>query len=133
MRTFNRVTLLGRLGGAPELIEAKNGNRYVRLRVATDRLRKEDGHLVLRKDPDWHSVFVWGPQADRCAEYLGKGSLVLVEGQLSYWTDSAAEKKIHRSSITADLVQFIEVRHEAPVRLDNPDPALNPETVAHPA
>jgi single-strand DNA-binding protein len=139
MKSMNRVFLMGRLGGDPELLESKTGNHYTRLRLATQKLvSKADG--TKSEVPEWHSVFVWGKQAETCAQYLQKGALVFVEGALSYWTANGGDEKMIRTSISADQVHFLNTRRstEAPVTpapepsLDNPEAPRNHDAVAHP-
>src|ERR1700679_1897324 len=84
MRSMNRVFLMGYLGQDPELIISKNGKPYSRLNVATHEswMNERDER---EERTAWHSVFVWGPLAERCVHNLRKGALVFVEGSLSYW------------------------------------------------
>ena len=57
-RTINRVELLGRVGIDPEMTYTPNDTAVTRLRLATDRYRRnaENGN-------DWHTVVVWGKTA----------------------------------------------------------------------
>jgi single stranded DNA-binding protein len=102
MKSMNRVFLMGHLGGAPELRTSKNGNPYTRLRLATNKfMAKEDGTKDTKTD--WHSVFVWGDDANRCAEYLRTGALVFVEGSLSYWEVALEGTKMPSKPIESAL------------------------------
>ncbi|MBX3021107.1 MAG: single-stranded DNA-binding protein [Bdellovibrionales bacterium] len=133
MRSLNRVTLMGNLGQAPELLQSKNGKYYVRLRVATSRSRpKEDG--TWEDHRDWHSVFVWGKLAEICAEHMQKGCGVWVEGHLTYWKEDG-NGQVFKSTITADSVNFWNLNRGASMaaNLDNPEGARNHNAVAHPA
>ncbi len=53
-------------------------------------------------------VVVWGRQAETCAQYLRKGSPVLVEGRLQYdqWENKEGEKR-SRLRVVAVRVQFL--------------------------
>jgi single-strand DNA-binding protein len=141
MKSLNRVFLMGHLGGAPELRTSKNGNPYTRLRLATNKfMAKEDGTKDTKTD--WHSVFVWGDDANRCAEYLRTGALVFVEGSLSYWEvalEGTTEKSQtgYKNAIQADRIRFITYgrgaeSEDSPENLDNPAPPRNHNAVAHP-
>ena len=137
MRTMNKVMIIGRLGQDPELMESRTGNPYTRLSLATDRWqRKEDG--TSEEKPDWHSVFVWGADATRCACYLRKGALVYVEGTLTYWHIQKETNREYRNAISADQVSFLTNPRAAlePAaefeRLDNSEGSRNHNAVAHP-
>ena len=58
-RTINRVELLGRVGIDPEMTYTPNGVAVTRLRLATDRYRKNGEDAT-----DWHTVVVWGKQGE---------------------------------------------------------------------
>lgn len=78
---LNKVTLIGRLGRDPELRYAANGSPVVNLRIATDESYTDrDGNKADRTE--CHTVVVFQRQAENCANYLRKGSLVFVEGSL---------------------------------------------------
>lgn len=107
---INRVTLVGRLGNDVELRYTPNGKPVARLRLATDSSHTgPDGSRV--KKADWHSLVVYGSTAKACANYIGKGSLVYVEGSLRTrkWT---GEDKVERYSteVIARLVRFLDSR-----------------------
>lgn len=128
MTTLNRIFLMGRLSANPELVLSKNGNPYVRLRVATNRYRAntENGKQEIT---DSHMVFVWGREAERCHTHLQAGAMVFVEGVLQYWREDAG--RVFKSAIHAENVQFMNIRE--PTVLDIPQTAINHNAVAHPA
>lgn len=128
MKSMNRVFLMGHLGSNPELVESKNGKYYARLRLATSRWRP-DANGDRQEITDWHSIFVWGRQAETCAEHLRKGALVFVEGVLNYWQEDGG--KLFKSAIQAEEVHFLNGKKAQ--HLDNPEAPLNHNAVAHPA
>jgi single-strand DNA-binding protein len=77
----NKVILVGNLGADPELRRTPGGQAVCNLRVATsERWKDRDGQA--RDRTEWHTVVVWGPQAETCARHLAKGRSVYVEGRL---------------------------------------------------
>lgn len=76
-RTINRVELLGRVGNDPEMNYTRGGNAVTRLRLATDRYRKN-----AEDDTDWHTVVVWGKQAEAVNKYVNTGQRLYVAGRL---------------------------------------------------
>ena len=77
--SLNTITLIGRIGRAPEEVHAGQES-FARFSVATD-----DGYLDRQgkkmERTTWHAVTCGGKTADFCLRYLNKGSLVLVEGR----------------------------------------------------
>lgn len=136
MKSLNRVFIMGRLGHEPELLQSKNGRPYSLLRIATDRMRL-NGEEQWETFTDWHSVFVWGKQAEICSQHLDKGALVFVEGNISYW--QVAEAKLYKTAIHAEEVHFLNLRRSSSdsedmvENLDNPNAPRNHNAVAHPA
>lgn len=80
----NNVTLIGRAGDAPK-VRKVNEKAVARLSLATSETYK-DGNGEKKETTEWHSVTVWGKLADIVERYVGKGSLLYVEGKLHYGT-----------------------------------------------
>lgn len=77
----NNVQLIGNLGSDPELKEVGNGQRLLRLNLATnERFKAPDG--TWKDNTQWHPVVVWGKQAERLAGQVKKGSGLVVRGRL---------------------------------------------------
>ena len=145
MKSLNRVFLMGHLGFTPELHTGKSGRPYTRLRLATGRYKANEGG-GFAESTDWHSVFVWGEEAKRCAEYLSIGAMVFVEGSLSYWqvatdVDTPKAESGYKNAIHADNIRFITYGRGAGAtveniidveNLDNHQPPRNHNAVAHP-
>ncbi len=105
---LNKVMLIGRLGRDPELRYASTGTAMANLRIATDESYVDrDGNKVDRTE--WHTVVVFQRQAENCANYLGKGSLVFVEGSLQTrkWQDKDGQDR-YTTEIKANRVQFLD-------------------------
>ncbi len=81
MSTFNKVLLMGFLGNDPELKTTKNGKPFCRISLATHEGRKSESGQEEEKTT-WHSVHVFGKQAEWICEKLGKGSRLFVEAAL---------------------------------------------------
>lgn len=125
-KTMNRVFLMGRLGARPELKTSKTGRPYARLSVATDRYQ---GKEALPKT-EWHSVFVFGNEAETCHRHLNPGAQVFVEGSLSYWQlEGESSDKKYKNAINADRVNFISYGRTAE-GVDNSGTSRNHNAVA---
>jgi len=79
---YNKVILMGRLTRDPELRYTPSGTAVAKLGLAvTNRFKQGD---EWKEEPCYVDISVFGRQGENCSEYLSKGSLVLVEGHLSY-------------------------------------------------
>ena len=109
---LNKVMLIGRLGRDPELRYTQSGSPVATLNVATDESYTDrDGNKVERTE--WHRVSVFQRQAENCANYLTKGSLVYVEGSLQTrkWQDQSGQDR-YTTEIKAQRVQFLDRKGE---------------------
>lgn len=109
---LNKVMIIGRLGRDPELRYTQNGSPVASLNIATDESYMDrDGNKVERTE--WHRVSVFQRQAENCANYLTKGSLVYVEGSLQTrkWQDQNGQDR-YTTEIKAQRVQFLDRRGE---------------------
>lgn len=81
MGTLNKVLLMGYLGADPELKTAKNGEAFCRISLATHQaVKTENGEI--EKKTIWHSILVFGKQAEWACQSLIKGSNVFIEASL---------------------------------------------------
>ena len=103
-RTINKVTLLGRVGTDPEMKYTQGGTAITRLRLATDRYRKD-----AEPETDWHDVTCWAGLAEAVNNYVGKGQRVYVEGRLvqNSWESEDGQRR-HRTEVHASEVVFLD-------------------------
>jgi single-strand DNA-binding protein len=104
---INKVMLYGNLTRDPELRALPSGMNVANLGLATNRVYKDkDGKKV--EQAEFHTVVVFGKQADLVAQYLKKGSSAYIEGRLqtSSWDDKKTGEKKYRTEVVADTVQF---------------------------
>ena len=104
---INNVTLVGRLGHDVELRFLPTGKPVTRLRIATDAsYTNSDGQRV--EQTDWHSVVVFGRNAENCQQYLGKGSLVYIEGSLKNrrWADQEGQTH-YATEVNCRRIRFL--------------------------
>lgn len=111
---LNKVMIIGRLGRDPELRYTQSGSPVASLNIATDESYTDrEGNKVDRTE--WHRVSVFQRQAENCANYLTKGSLVFVEGSLQTrkWQDQQGQDR-YTTEIKAQRVQFLDRKGDAP-------------------
>ncbi len=114
MASVNKVILLGNLGADPELRYTQSGSAVCTLRLATnERWKDKDGQPQERTE--WHSVVVFGRQAENCEKYLKKGRSAYIEGRLQTrdWEDKDGNKR-YTTEIVAQTVQFMTSSSQEP-------------------
>ena len=88
--SVNKVILIGHLGADPEVRSFQNGGKVCNLRLATSERWKDRNTGEQKEKTEWHSIAIFNEGLVRVAEqYLRKGSLIYVEGQLQTrkWQD----------------------------------------------
>jgi single-strand DNA-binding protein len=103
---LNKAYIIGNLTRDPELKSLPSGSKVTSFSVATNRVWKDQtGNR--QESTEYHNIVVFGRQAETSAQYLKKGSSVLIEGRLQTrsW-DGQDGKKNYRTEIVADRVQF---------------------------
>lgn len=78
---LNKAIVYGNLTRDPELKSLPSGNSVTSFSVATNRVWK-DKNGAKQESADFHNIVVFGRQAETAAQYLRKGSSVLVEGRM---------------------------------------------------
>jgi single-strand DNA-binding protein len=103
----NKVILIGNLGQDPELRSTTGGQSVCSLRVATaEKFKDKDGSWQERTE--WHSVVVWGRQAETVNQYCRKGRQLYIEGRLQTrkWQDKNGQDR-YTTEIVAENVRFL--------------------------
>jgi single-strand DNA-binding protein len=80
---YQKLTIIGHLGGDPEMRYTPNGDAVTNFSVATTRRSTNPQTEEVSEQTTWIRVSVWGRQAENCNQYLSKGRRVLVEGRLN--------------------------------------------------
>ena len=93
MANFNRVILAGNLTRDIELRETSGGASVADVGLAVNDRRKQGDDWV--DETSFIDLTLWGRTAENAAEYLSKGSPVLLEGRLKQdsWENESGEKR----------------------------------------
>ena len=104
---YQKCFIVGRLGTDPDLRYTPQGKPVVAFPVAVNR-RWKDANGQTQTSTTWFRVVAWDALAERCNEYLSKGSLVLVEGDVKAvaWKDEQGQARA-RLELTARNVRFL--------------------------
>ena len=109
---LNKVTLIGNLGGDPELRYTESNIPVATFSLATNESYKDqNGNLVERTE--WHRIVAWRKLAELFGEYLKKGSKVYIEGKLQTrsWDDKEGNKR-YTTEIVVSEFMFLDSRGE---------------------
>lgn len=89
MSSFNRATLVGNVGQAPEIRSTQAGTRIATFSLATNERWKDKTTGEQREATEWHRVVVFNERLVEIVEkYVDKGKQLLVEGKIKTrkWT-----------------------------------------------
>ena len=104
MSIRNNASLIGNLGANPVTTTLESGLVITEFNLATNEyFRDRDGQRQTRTM--WHSVKAFGKQAEILGQYLSSGSMVAIEGRISYrkWTDKHEQVRVSTEIIAEDF------------------------------
>ncbi|MDR1192566.1 MAG: single-stranded DNA-binding protein [Peptococcaceae bacterium] len=109
---LNRVILIGRLTRDPELkYTTPNGTAVATFTLAVDRSRP---NAQGEREADFIPIVVWQKQAETCANYLGKGRLVAVDGRMQVRTYEGKDgQRRWTTEVVAENVRFLDKKGES--------------------
>lgn len=88
---YQKLIIVGNLGGDPEMRYTPSGQAVTNFSVATSRKWTDTGGQQ-QEETVWFRVSVWGKQAETCNQYLSKGRQVLCEGRLNVDKESGGPR-----------------------------------------
>ncbi len=105
---MNKVLLTGRLTRDPELRVLASGKNVTTFSLATNEYIGNG-----KEKAEYHSVVTWERLADICAQYLGKGMTVAIEGRIQtrQWDD---DRGAHhwKTEVVASSVEMLSGRRK---------------------
>jgi single-strand DNA-binding protein len=109
---YQKTVVVGHLGKDPEMRYTPSGVPVTSFNVATSR-RWTNANGEQQEKTTWFRVTCWRKTAELAAQYLQKGRLVLVEGDIeaSAWTDKEGNARASLE-LTATSVKFLGGRGE---------------------
>lgn len=91
---LNKVFIVGRLTGDPQLRTTPGGQSVATFSVATNRtwVNKQG---MRQQDVQYHNIVVWGRQAEVANQFLKKGGMIMIEGRLQTrkWQDKQGQNR----------------------------------------
>ncbi len=108
-RSVNQVMLMGNLTRDPEVRQTPNGQSVCSFGLALNRSFKgSDGQW--QEATDFVDIVAWAQLGERVAQYVHKGSRVLVQGRLQYRSWEQDGQKRSKLEVIAGDVTFLDGR-----------------------
>lgn len=112
MSAQNQVTLIGRLTRDPEVDEVGKDKKYLKakLSLAIKNIKKKHKDSNGQVDADFvDGIIAWGKQAEFAENYLTKGRLIVVYGELipERWKDKDNNNR-YRLTVRANSIQSLD-------------------------
>ena len=111
MPGLNKVQLIGNLGADPEARFTPSGKKVTSFRMAVNR-RWRDAEGEQKEATEWIDIETWGGLAQICEKYLGKGSLVYIEGRLQTDRYEVEGEPRRRTKVVASNMQMLDRKPE---------------------
>lgn len=117
MSAQNQVTLIGRLIRDPEIDEVGKDKKYLKAKLSLAvRKRKRKADMKPNEaDADFiDGIIAWGKQAEFAENYLAKGRMIVVHGELlpERWKDKDNNNR-YRLTIRADSIQSLDSKKKS--------------------
>ena len=100
-----KATIIGNLGGDPEMRYTPAGRAFTTFNVACNRTyTTPDGER--REETEWFRVTAWSRLAELCNQFLSKGRRVYIEGRLSSrsWEGADGQKRFSLEIAASEMV-----------------------------
>jgi single-strand DNA-binding protein len=110
-RSLNKVTLIGNVGGDPEVRSVTGGNRVATFSLATSR-QWNDASGAKQEKTEWHRCVVWNTKGSQLADiverYVKKGDKLYVEGRIEYrqWQDKEGQTRYSTEINVRELIML---------------------------
>lgn len=117
---LNRIVLIGRLVRDPELRYTSNGVAVSNFTLAVERnYTNQQGE----RDVDFIKIVTWRKLAENCANHLGKGRLVGVDGslQIKNRKSEKEDRAYINPEVVADNVRFLDWPDDDQDNVSTPD------------
>lgn len=132
MSSLNKAQIIGNVGKDPEVRYSPSGSAVTNVSIATTEKYKDKQTGEPKEVTEWHRVVFFGRLAEVAGQYLKKGGICYVEGQIrtrKYTDGNGADK--YTTEIVGNTMKMIggrpEVRSEGnsngtyPTRTESPD------------
>jgi single-strand DNA-binding protein len=126
MSGINQAIIVGRMGQEPEVRYAANGNAVANLSIATSKKYKGE------EETEWHRVVCFGKLAEVVQQYVHKGDLIGIRGEIRTrkWQDNTGHDR-YSTEIIAHNMDMLGSKSRSDSQ-DNTDHRPKPADNHHP-
>lgn len=109
MSSYNHVTLMGNATRDPELRYTPGGTAVCDLSIAVNRRWTDKQTNEKKEEVSFIDCIIWARAAEVVAEYIKKGSPILVDGELRQerWQDKESGKNRSKIKVHVKSFQFV--------------------------
>lgn len=104
---INRVVLVGRITGDPELRRTSSGAAVVSFTLAVDSRFQRDGE----RSADFISCIAWNQTAEFMEKYVHKGDLLGVDGRISTRNYESNGKRVYVTEVVCDNLRLLQSKN----------------------
>ena len=112
---MNKIMLIGRLTKDIDLKKSQSGMSVARFTLAVNRMKKDEADFI--------SCVVFDKRADTMYQYLGKGSLVGIEGHLQTGSYDKNGVRVYTTDVIIDGFDFLESRSDRQTKVNDYEPS----------
>lgn len=127
MASVNKVILVGSCGQDCEVRYTATGKPVANVSIATSSKRKDKQTGEKVDDTTWHKLIFFDKLAEIAGQFLTKGTLVYVEGQIKH--DKYVDKNGQERSVTNVICQEMTVLKRGQEKNTIPDGAPKDEEI----
>lgn len=110
--SINRVIISGNLTRDSELRQTQSGSSILGFGVAVNDRRKNPQTGEWEDFPNYIDCTMFGPRAEKLAQYLTKGLKVAIEGKLRYSSWERDGQKRSKLEVIVDEIEFMSSRQD---------------------
>lgn len=111
---YQQITIVGNVGQDPEMRYTSGGDGVCNFSVAVNKRRKDRNTNEYTDHTTWFKVATWRNLAETCSQYVHKGMLVMVVGEVKADSYVGQDGQTRVSlEITARDVKFLSKRDDA--------------------
>ena len=104
---INRVVLVGRITGEPELRRTSSGAAVVSFTLAVDNRFQRDNE----RSADFISCIAWNQSAEFMEKYVHKGDVLGVDGRISTRNYESNGKKVYVTEVVCESLRLLQSKN----------------------
>lgn len=104
---LNKVILIGRVGKDPEMKYGTSGDAIANFSLATSKRYKDKSGEMVEKT-EWHNISAYRRLAEIIGEYVKKGALIYIEGEIHTrkWQDKDGSDRYSTGIVASEMTML---------------------------